>query len=126
MLVYPQLPTGAIGQFPIHKSRHWRTVLNAAPDGSSIKLADPGGGTTEWQLQYGELSDGELFTLQQFFNSVEGTLIAFTFLDPLSNLLAWSNQLDQSAWEAGPFLGVSNGIADPTGGQAAWQLLSLA
>ena len=58
-LVYPQLGSGALSQFPIRKTRRTRTVMNRAADGSTIKLADPAGVTTEWGLPYADLSDQE-------------------------------------------------------------------
>jgi len=122
MLVYPQLGTGAMSQFPVKKQRHLRTVVNAAADGSWIKLADAPGEYTEWSLQYAQLSDAELATLQQFFTAAEGTLNAFTFLDPISNLLAWTDHLDNAVWVPGPLLTVAGGIADPLGGTNAWHL----
>ena len=57
MLAYPQLGSGALSQFPVQKDRRARTVVNRAADGSTIKLADPAGGGTEWLLTYAELSD---------------------------------------------------------------------
>jgi hypothetical protein len=39
-------------------------VTNTAADGSSIKLADPNGALTEWQLRYEGLSDADLSALQ--------------------------------------------------------------
>lgn len=122
MLVYPQLGTGALSQFPVRKQHRTRTVANQAADGSSIKLADPNGEITEWQLPYAELSDGELSALEQFFAAAEGTLNSFTFLDPIGNLLAWSGKLDNSAWAPGPMLAVAGGIGDPFGGTQACQL----
>src|SRR5471032_310348 len=122
MLVYPQLGTGALSQFPVRKNHRMRTVVNAAPDGSSVKLADPNGEVTEWQLPYSDLSDGEIGALEQFFAAAEGTLNGFTFLDPTANLLAWSGKLDENAWAPGPLLTVSGGIGDPTGGTQAWRL----
>jgi len=122
MLVYPQLTTGALSQFPIEKRWRQRTVVNTAADGSVIKLADPNGELTEWQLQYAGLSDGELAALQQFFAEAEGTLNGFTFLDPASNLFAWSNHLENVAWSLGSFLAKTGGAADPAGGTNAWQL----
>jgi hypothetical protein len=122
MLVFPQLGTGAMSQFPVRKNHHMRTVVNTAPDGSSVKLADPGGEVTEWQLVYSELSDDETDALEQFFAAAEGTLNGFTFLDPTANLLAWSGKLDESAWELGPLLTAVAGIDDPTGGKLAWRL----
>jgi hypothetical protein len=122
MLVYPQLATGALSQFPVQKRRRLRTVVNTSLDGRSIKLADPGAETTEWQLAYAGLTDGEAAALQQFFTATEGTLDSFTFLDPTGNLFAWSDHLDNAAWAAGPFLSVVGGIADPAGGMNAWRL----
>ncbi|MGB7759162.1 MAG: hypothetical protein WBL61_04990 [Bryobacteraceae bacterium] len=122
MNVYPQLVTGALSQFPIVKQRRPRTVVNAASDGSSIKLADPAGAAVEWQLRYTNLSDSELAALQQFFMAMEGSLNSFTFLDPAANLLAWSEDLTNAVWAAAPFLTLSGVMADPLGGSNAWQL----
>jgi hypothetical protein len=122
MLTYPQLGTGALSQFPIRTERRARTVMNAALDGSSIKLADAAGATTEWALSYTGLSDAELAALEQFFASAQGTLNGFTFLDPAANLLAWSEAPGQAAWALDPQLSITSGIADPAGGLAAWSL----
>ena len=122
MLVYPQLATGAMTQFPVRKQRRRRTVVNTAVDGTSIKLADPNGEVTEWQLAYSDLSDTELSALEQFFAAAEGTLNGFVFLDPTSNLLAWSNNLNAQVWTPGPFLTLVGGVTDPFGGTLAWRL----
>ncbi|MCU1235007.1 MAG: hypothetical protein JWP63_2974 [Candidatus Solibacter sp.] len=118
-LVYPQLGTGALSQFPIRKSRRTRTVMNRAADGSTIKLADPAGVVTEWSLTYADLSDQEAGALQAFFEAAEGSLSAFTFLDPAGNLLAWSEQFDNDVWQRDPFLQVTAGVDDPRGGTGA-------
>ena len=107
MLIFPQLGTGAIGQFPVQRRRVPRTVVNRAADGHVVKLADPAGAVTEWTLEYTGLSDSELATLQAFFVAAEGTLNPFTFVDPAANLLAWSGQFDNAVWTKGPQLTVS-------------------
>jgi hypothetical protein len=122
MLVYPQLATGALSQFPVQKRRRLRTVVNTSLDGRPIKLADPGAEVTEWQLAYAGLTDAEAAALQQFFAATEGSLNGFTFLDPTGNLFAWSSQLDNAAWVKQPFLSMAGAIADPVGGTAAWRL----
>jgi hypothetical protein len=122
MAVYPQLGTGALSQFPIVKRRRVRTVVNTTADGHSVKLADTAGASIEWRLQYSALSDDELAALQQFFTSMEGALNAFTFLDPSTNLLAWSEELNNAAWQTGPLLQLTGAVADPTGGTGAWLL----
>lgn len=122
MLLYPQLPTGALAQFPAQKRRQMRTLVNTAADGTVVKLADPGAGTVEWQLKYASLGDSELGALLQFFAATEGALNSFTFVDPTANLLAWSNDLSNAIWKAASFLSLAGDKADPTGGNNAWQV----
>jgi hypothetical protein len=78
-LVYPQLATGALSQFPVRKKRRARTVINRSADGSTVKLADPACEVTEWNLTYADLSDQEAATLQSFFAAAEGSLNGFVF-----------------------------------------------
>jgi hypothetical protein len=122
MLVYPQLPTGALAQFPAQRRRHVRTLVNTAADGTAVKLGDPGAATIEWQLQYAGLNDAELSALVNFFEAAEGSLNGFTFVDPTANLLAWSNDLKDAVWLSAPLLSTTGSIADPNGGSNAWQL----
>jgi hypothetical protein len=102
-----------------------RTIVNTLADLTSIKLGDPQGGVTEWQLEYSGLSDDEVSALEQFFEATEGRLQAFDFLDPTSNLLAWSDQLDNAAWSRGPFVSIEGKVPDPTGGTNGWRLSNL-
>jgi hypothetical protein len=122
MLVYPQLVSGALAQFPVRKRRRLRTIENALADGSMIKLADPQAAVTEWRLEYTNLSDAELSNLQQFFISTEGSLNVFTFLDPTTNLLAWSDHLDNSVWVIGPYISLTANVTDPSGGTNGWRI----
>jgi hypothetical protein len=87
-----------------------------------VKLADAGGDSIEWRLRYGALSDAELAEIEAFFGAVEGRLCSFTFLDPTGNLLAWSEALDQAAWEKDPLLALTGGIADAWGTTRAWRI----
>src|SRR5215472_14629997 len=119
MLYFPQLSTGAVGQFPIQKRRITRTVVNEAADGSRFKLSDANAAAVEWNLNFQTLTDGERDTVAQFYGSVEGTLGDFTFLDPTDNLLLWSEKLDDSVWERSLLLTVTVGVADPNGGTSA-------
>jgi hypothetical protein len=124
MLVYPQLATGALSQFPVLRRHRLRTVVNSAADGTVVKLADPGAETMEWQLQYTGLSDSELAALLQFHAAAEGTLNSFTFVDPTANLLAWSNDFGNAVWDTGSFLSSTGGNADPAGGSEAWHVVN--
>lgn len=122
MLMYPQLSTGALAQFPVQKWRRLRTIASRLAEGRSVRLADPGAEITEWRLQYEGLSDAEAFSLQQFFETTEGSLLSFTFLDPTANLFARSDQLDHAGWSRDPFLSLTSGVIDPTGGTSGWRL----
>lgn len=122
MLIYPQLSSGALSQYPAMKRRTTRTILNSTSDGRFVKLIDAGAGVVQWQLHYTGLSDAELAALQQFFVAAEGSLNGFTFLDPSANLLSWSEVLSNSVWNAGPSLTLQGGIADPAGGSNGWQV----
>jgi hypothetical protein len=129
MPIYPQLATGALCQFPVQKTRRSRTVVNRSADGSTIKLADPASEITEWQLDYCDLSDGEIAALRDFFVAVEGTLTGFTFLDPTGNLLSSNNQLDAQVWQKDPMLTVTADTGmwhlanSGAAGQAIWQTI---
>src|SRR5215831_4302471 len=110
MLTYPQL-----AHFPIVKTRRRRTVLNRAADGRAIKLADPAGETTEWRLEYSELSDEEAAQLWDFFVEAEGSLNDFLFVDPTANLLDQSGKLDDAVWAKDPMLHAG-------GSESGWML----
>jgi hypothetical protein len=97
-------------------------VINNLADGSCIKVADAYGGSTGWRLEYAGLTDVETASLRQFFESCEGSLNGFTFVDPAGNLLAWSEDLTNSVWHPGPLLTVTGGIADPLGGKQGFNL----
>lgn len=122
MRYFPQLESGAMGQYPLRRVRRKRTVCSHMADGRRVRLADTAADTTEWRLEAAGLTDGELETLMGFFESVEGRLHTFTFLDPADNLLRWSEDLEQSVWEKGPLTTVTGGVADPFGGMRAWRI----
>jgi hypothetical protein len=124
MSYFPQLPSGASGQYPIQKRRIERTIINQLPDGHAVKFADAGAEQVEWQLAFRDLADSEIAGLQQFFSTCEGQLNGFTFLDPLDNLLAWSESLNQPAWEASTLLQLAAGIDDPNGGTGATRIVN--
>jgi len=124
MLYFPQLSSGATGQYPIQKRCIARTIVNQLPDGHMVKYADAGAEQIEWQLTFQDLTDSEIAGLQQFFTTCEGQLNGFTFLDPLGNLLAWSEALGQPTWEASTLLQLTAGIDDPSGGTSATRIVN--
>ncbi len=119
MLYFPQLSTGAVGQYPIQKRRLSRTVVNESWGGTRLKLADPDASAVEWILDFQTLTDGERDALEQLFGGVEGRLGDFTFLDPTDNLLCWSEKLDEAVWQRNLLLTITPAVADPNGGSFA-------
>src|SRR5579862_4638260 len=122
MIYFPQLSSGATGQFPITRQRDTKTVMNQSIQSYEVKLADPGAATTQWHLAFEEMNDQELAALEALFQAAEGSLTSFTFLDPIDNLLAWSEQLNQPVWQANSLLTITGDVADPSGGTAAYQI----
>jgi len=96
--------------------------VNRSPDGTTIKYSDGGASLLEWQLAFQNLNDGEIDALEQFFAACEGRLHAFTFLNPIGNLLAWSEDLGQPVWETSTLLQLSAGVSDPNGGLTATRI----
>lgn len=119
MLYYPQLSSGSIAQFPISRRTVTRTVTNDLLGGETIRMADPGATLVQWQLQYFNLSDDEWSSIEQLFETAEGQLNTFVFLDPTDNLLMWTEDWTQPVWSADPMLQVSGGAQDPLGGTGA-------
>ena len=122
MLYFPQLASGAVGQYPVTKNQFQRTITNTLPDARTIKYSDPGAPMVQWRLEYEGLSDSEIAVLQQFFATCEGQLHAFTFADPLANLLLWSEDLTQLVWQADGPLQFATGAPDPNGRMSATQI----
>src|SRR5579859_1998521 len=104
MTIFPKLSNGAICQYPVQRRLQYRTISNVLEDDSRIVLQDQFASYVNWDLSYTGLSDAEVAVLQTFFETVEGRLGAFTFVDPAANLLVWSERLDQSVWQSNSLL----------------------
>jgi hypothetical protein len=83
-------------------------------DGALIMLPDPAAGQIQWKLSYRDLVAAEVQSLRELFTASQGEFAAFTFIDPLANLLGWSENLSQSAWQLG-LLQTAAGVTDPMG-----------
>jgi hypothetical protein len=126
MPYYPQLTTGAVSQFPIARNTDMRTVSNQLSSGVTIRMADSGSQKVQWRLKYSSLTDVERSSIESLFEAAQGQLNTFTFLDPMDNLLMWSEDWTQPVWTADPLLAVSAGVADPLGGSDGMQLTNTA
>lgn len=119
MLYFPQLSSGALGQYPLTKRRIERTVANQCLDGSQIKLADSQAAVIQWELTLAGLTDAEWQAIAALFSATEGRLQNFEFLDPTDNLLVSSEDLSATAWSKDPGLQLTSQVEDPLGGNGA-------
>jgi len=119
MTIFPQLPNGTLCQFPLERTLRYRTIANLAEDGSRFVLQDPNASAIQWKLSYTGLTDGELDIIRSFFESCSGRLRSFTFVDPSANLLTWSEDFSQTAWQTNTFLQLQAGVLDPLGTRRA-------
>jgi hypothetical protein len=118
---FPQLSSGSAAQFPIVRSRSWRSISNRLEDESLILLPDPAAGQVEWRFSYQDLSDAEKQRLSDLFAQVQGRFGSFAFLDPMANLMGWSEDLSQPDWQTG-LLQMQSNTGDPLGTRRAWSL----
>jgi hypothetical protein len=123
-LYYPQLSTGSISQFPTRKHILERTIVNRALSGRVVKMADPEGGISRWELSYSGLTDAELAALQDLFAACEGRLRTLVFLDPCGNLLRWTDAPTNPVWQTS--MQILGEIEDPNGGASAWRVTNAA
>jgi hypothetical protein len=124
MLYYPQLVSAAVAQYPLSKERRVRTLVNATSEDRRVTFSDIGDSRTLWNLYYSGLTAVERDRIEQLFSACEGRLRPFHFADPTRNLLARSEDLDQSPWSSGQMLQWTSGLSDPFGGTGARGLLN--
>ena len=124
-LYYPQLNSGAVAQYRVKRRNSRRTALNDLPGGARITYADTGASSVSWDLRYQSLTISEYAQIESLFSACSGQVGTFIFLDPLDNLLQWSEDLTQSIWTFDPLLTVTAGIADPLGGTGGFSLANV-
>jgi hypothetical protein len=118
-LFFPQLSTGALTQYPIKRVKSVHTAGYMADDGTKVMYFDPSGGSLTWQLSYAGLTQDEVASLEALFEACCGQFRAFTFLDPLANLL-------NPQWQPDATVQLSGTVATNTGSVAAGVSQSLA
>ena len=122
VLYYPQLPIGAIAQYPTARTWSKRSVVNALPGGGRVVMQDFAPARVRFVLSYAGLSDVEWTGLQSLFTAAQGKFATFTFMDPTDNLLSWSEDFTASVWTTDSLIQTAKGKEDPFGGTAALKL----
>ncbi|MBI4876807.1 MAG: hypothetical protein HY822_19395 [Acidobacteria bacterium] len=124
MPYFPQLSTGNLAQYPVVRRRRMRSVVNESPGGGRLAWADANAESTEWELALRGLTAAEWGAIESLFESRGGRLNSFVFLDPVDNLLGWSEELSADIWTADPMLAIEAGRADPVGTQRGSRLVN--
>src|SRR5579875_3417991 len=118
-LFFPQLATGALAQYPIQKTRVYRTITNLLTDGTLIMAPDNDATLLNWKLTYSGLSGDEIQQIQTLFRACTGPLTGFTFIDPTDNMLVASGDFTAPAWSKSTLVTATPGATDPMGGNNA-------
>jgi hypothetical protein len=124
MLCFPQLSTGSAAQYPIVRRRRTRSIVNETPGGGRVTFPDSAAESLEWELALSGLTTQEWTAIEDLFEACGGRGSDFLFLDPLDNLLGWSEDLEAAAWAAGPMLERTAGRPDPLGATRATRLVN--
>lgn len=111
-LFFPQLSSGTLSQYPVKRIKGVHTAGYMAEDGTKVMYFDPDGSSLTWQLSYSGLNADEVTALETLFEGCRGQFHAFTFLDPVGNLLG-------PAWQTDPNIQVSGTIFTNSGNAAA-------
>ena len=122
MAFFPLLSQGSAAQYPISRTWTWLAAQTETPGGYVARSIDSKGRLLRWTLQYAELSDAEARAIALLYEQSRGGLRSFTFIDPLANLLAQSEDLTASVWSAGALASVVSGSGGPMAGRKVFAL----
>jgi hypothetical protein len=118
---FPQIGIGSMSQYPVRRTRTWRSIANELESRERILLPDAPAGEIEWEMLLKELTDTEVGKLSALFAATQGRFGSFVFVSPLQNLLGWSEDLSRPDWGTG-LLSLASGIADLGGTRRAWRV----
>jgi hypothetical protein len=124
MAYFPQLDGGTSVQLPLRYWRRFEAGLLEREDGGAIVVSGATRGEHGWDLQYRGLRGAEADRLVAFFSARQGRLLPFGFLDPVRNLLAWSEDLTKAHWQRDALIQVLSGAAGPAGMGTAQTVLN--
>jgi hypothetical protein len=119
-LFFPQLLSGALAQYPLRRARYGRSIKNVLPSGDLIVSPDPWATVLEWELSYSALAAADLEALQTLFQACAGPLRAFSFIDPVDNMLAGSAAFAPPFWNIPGPISIVPGAPDPMGTVSAF------
>jgi hypothetical protein len=82
MASFPLLGTGAVAQYPSQREIAFQTTVTRFVDGTEQRFRSAKGPARRWIVQLNQISAEELAGLEHFFESAQGSLGSFSFVDP--------------------------------------------
>jgi hypothetical protein len=82
MAQFPLLKTSAVTQYPSSRAVEFSTGVLRFVDGSEQRYRQMRQPVRRWMLRLSEVSEGELYDIEDFFASRQGQAGSFTFTDP--------------------------------------------
>ncbi len=105
MATFPRLKTGAVMQYPGHRSTLFRTHVSRFVDGSEQRYREFPTELKRWLIRLDLMTEGEVAALEQFHVSMQGRAGEFEFEDPWDGSVytKCSFEIDEADFElAGP------------------------
>lgn len=116
-MYFPVLLSRAQVQYPVQKALEYRLAEAESPGGNVWRGLPDGPASRRWVLRFEDLTDGEADALASFYELCEGGWRSFSFADPMTNLLRWSEDLGNNAW--GKSAGLTITTLSGSGGEPA-------
>ena len=82
MSTFPQLKTGAVGQYPAHRSLSYSTRVVQFLDSTEQRFRDYHAPVHRWIIPMDRLDEAETAAIEEFFASQQGQYGDFSFTDP--------------------------------------------
>ena len=129
---FPQIHSNAlITQLPYSSGQAYETIVQDVETGMCWSYARRGGTQPtgystsplgKFALNFLCITDAEVATLRAFFQDRCGRLKAFRLLDPGGNLLQYSEDFSQAAWDKSSGVSILGATTDPFGKSLATRL----
>ncbi len=116
-MTFPQLMLA-----PVTKKSLRRAVVNELADGHIDLFTDADAAAVAWEIAAKGMTAAEWAPVESLFAAVAGRWGSFTFLDPVGNLLAQSENFGVSPWVT--LLSLTPGVADPFGTSRATHVVN--
>lgn len=84
MLLFPNLKTGRVTQYPLARNLTDPSTSHTFLDGSVQRHRGSRRKLRAWRLEYSDITESELSRLVLFFDACQGRLKSFGFTDPMS------------------------------------------